>query len=101
MSATEQEGGQDDDGVLGFPGDGFKDNDDTDPDETTARDLDCGDTLMDETGSAVGQGSVKKRKKSDVVPPDQFVTDRIKTLKKTICGVTDREDNQWTALLRE
>ena len=30
MSAAEQDGGQDDDDVLGFPGDGFKDNDDPD-----------------------------------------------------------------------
>jgi hypothetical protein len=71
-----------------------------DPDETTGRDLDGGDTPMDESGSAGGQGSVKKRKKSAVVPPDEFVTDRIKTLKKPICGV-NREDNQWTSLLRE
>ena len=100
MSSTEEEGGQDYDDFLGFPGDGFKDNDDTDPDETTARDLDGGDTPIDEAGAAGGQGSAKKRKKSVVVPPDDFVTDRIKTLKKTSSGV-NREDNQWTTLLRE
>ena len=100
MSAPVEEGGQDYDDILGFPGDGFKDNDDTDPDETTARDLDGGDTPMDETGPPGGQGSVKKHKKSDVVPPDEFVSDRIETLKKTI-GAVNREDNQWTTLLWE
>ena len=100
MSAPEEEGGQDYDDILGFPGDGFRDKDDVEPDETRARDLDAGDAPMDETGAACGQGTAKKHKKSDVFPPDDFVTDRIKTLKKNICGVKC-EDNEWTALLRE
>ena len=32
---------------------------------------------MDEVEPVGGQGSVKKHKKSDVVPPDDFVTDCI------------------------
>ena len=87
MSAPEEEGGQDYDDMFGFPGDGFKDKDDADPDETTETDFHAGDTPMDDTGVACGRNSVKKRKKSAVVPPDDFVADRIKTLKKIICGV--------------
>ena len=34
MSVSEEEGGQDYDDILGYPGDGSKDKDDTDPDET-------------------------------------------------------------------
>jgi hypothetical protein len=34
MSASEEEEGQDYHDILGFPGDGFKDNDDVDPDES-------------------------------------------------------------------
>ena len=51
-----------------------------------------------ETGGSV-QVSVKKRKKSDVVSPDGFLTDRIKTLNHTITG-PKREDNEWTKMLR-
>jgi hypothetical protein len=100
MSAPEEEGGQDYDDFLGFPGDGFKDKDVTDPDETTETDLHVGDTPMDDAGAGCGQSSAKKRKKSAAVPPDEFVSDRIKTLKKNICGV-NREDNEWTVVLRE
>ena len=67
------------------------DKDDTDPDETTETHLDAGDSPMDDAGAACGQSSVKKHKKSDVVPPDDFVTDRIKELKKPICGVKGRD----------
>ena len=34
MSVPAAEGGQDYDDILGFPGDGFKDKDDTNPPET-------------------------------------------------------------------
>ena len=86
MSAPEEEGGQDYDDMFGFPGDGFKDKDDADPDETTETDLDAGDAPMDDAGAACGQSSAKKRKKSAAVPTDDFVADLIKTLKKTISG---------------
>ena len=37
MSVPEAEGGQDQDDILGFPGDGFKDKDDANPAETLLR----------------------------------------------------------------
>jgi hypothetical protein len=37
MSVPEEEGGQDYDDILGFPGDGFKDKDDTNDVETLLR----------------------------------------------------------------
>ena len=52
----------------------------------------------EETGSS--HGSATKHKTSGPVPPDEFVSDRIKTLKDKIGG-TKREDNQWTLMLRE
>ena len=61
MSAPEEEGGQDYDDILGYPGDGSKDKDDTDPDETTETHLDAGDSPMDDAGAACGQSSVKGR----------------------------------------
>jgi hypothetical protein len=86
MSAPEAEGGQDHDDILGFPGDGFEDPQDGVPPETMGADLDSGDTPMTEE-AAGSASSVKKRKKSAPVPPDEFVGDRIKTLKTTITGV--------------
>jgi hypothetical protein len=44
--------------------------------------------------------SAKKHKKSAPVPPDEFVGDRIKTLKTTITGLKS-VDNQWTQTLRD
>ena len=70
------------------------DKDDTDPDETTETHLDAGDSPMDDSGDACAQS--KKRKKSAVVPPDDFVTDRIKELKKPICGVKGRDVQRTT-----
>ena len=37
--------------------------------------------------------------KSAVLPPDTFVTDHIKTLKRSIAG-SKKEDNEWTKMLR-
>jgi hypothetical protein len=85
MSTPEEEGGDYYD-ILGFPGDGFNDMDDTNPDDPT-QDLDGGHSPVKETGATCGQRSVKKHKKSDGVPLDNFVSDRIKTLKKPVCGV--------------
>ena len=99
MSVSESEGGQDDDDILGFPGDGFVDKTDTDPGVIGEQDEEGDDTRIDETGGASSQDSVKKRKKSAVVLPDGFVTARIKTLKQTITG-SNREDNEWTKVLR-
>ena len=75
------EGRQDDDDVLGFPGDGFVDNTDANPGVIGEQDEEGDDSRMDEEGAASSQGSGKKRKKSAVLAPDAFVTDRIKALK--------------------
>ena len=39
------------------------------------------------------------RKKSAVLAPDAFVTDRMKALKRVIAG-SKKEDNEWTKMLR-
>ena len=93
------EGRQDDDDVLGFPGDGFVDNTDANPDVLGEQDEEGDDSRMDEAGAASSQGSGKKRKKSAVLAPDAFVTDRIKELKRVITG-SKKEDNEWTKMLR-
>ncbi len=64
------EGRQDDDDVLGFPGDGFVDNTDTNPVVFGEQDEEGDDSRMDEAGAASFQGSGKKRKKSAVLAPD-------------------------------
>ena len=61
--------------------------------------MEGGDTEMNETAPSSDPSSVKKRKASALVPPDDFVEDRIKTLKKTIGG-SKRVDNEWTEMLR-
>ncbi len=61
---------------------------------------DGGDAEINEEEACSGHGSAKKRTTSGLVPPDEFVADRIKALKDKIGG-TKREDNQWTLLLRE
>ena len=81
MSAPASEGGQDDDDVLGFPGDGCVDKTDANPDVVGEQDEEGDDSRMDETGAASSQGSTKKRKKSAVLLSDVFVTDHIKELK--------------------
>ncbi len=78
MSAPEAEGGQDRDDILGFPGDGYQDPQDGGPPETMDGDLDSGAARMTEESAASGPGSVKKRRTSAPVPPDEFVGDRIK-----------------------
>ena len=93
------EGREDDDDVLGFPGDGFVDNTDANPDVLGKQDEEGDDSRMDEAGAASSQGSGKKRKKSAVLAPDAFVTDRIKALKRAIAG-SKKEDNEWTKMLR-
>ncbi len=99
MSAPTAEGGQDDDDILGFPGDLFEEKTDGNPGVLGEQDEECDDTQMDvSTGGSV-QDSVKKRKKSAVVSPDGFVTDRIISLKYTITG-PKREDNEWTKMSR-
>ncbi len=40
--------------ILGFPGDGFKDKQDTAPTETVEVNVDGGDTPMDVDGTGVG-----------------------------------------------
>jgi hypothetical protein len=98
MPAPVTEGGQDDDSILGFPGDGFKDKTDANPGVLGEQDEEGDEShvsQMDETVGGSGQGSVKKWKKSAVVFPDGFVTARVKTLKQTITG-PKCEDNEWT-----
>jgi hypothetical protein len=92
MSAPPLEGGQDDDDILGFPGDGFVDKTDVNPGVLVEQDEEGEDTRSNE-------GSDKKRKKSAVVAPDGHVTDRIKELRPKITG-SNREDNEWTKVLR-
>ena len=99
MSAPASEGGQDDDDILGFPGNGFVDKTDANPRVLGEQDEEGDDTRIDETGGASSQDSVKKRKKSTVVAPDGHMTDRIKDLKQKITG-SKREDNEWTKMLR-
>jgi hypothetical protein len=75
MSAPALEGGQDDDDILGFPGDGFVDKTDANPGVLVEQDEEGEDPRSNE-------GSAKKRKKSAVVAPDGHVTARIKQLKQ-------------------
>jgi hypothetical protein len=74
MSAPALEGGQDDDDILGFPGDGFVDKTDANPGVFVEQDEEGDDSRSNE-------GSVKKRRKRAVVAPDEHVTARIKQLK--------------------
>ena len=74
--------------------------DDDDPTEVREPTVDGGDTQMNETTAGSDQNSVKKHKTRVPVPPDDFVVDRIKTLKKTIGGLKC-EDNKWTEMLRK
>ena len=92
MSAPALEGGQDDDDILGFPGDGFVDKTDANPGVLVEQDEEGDDARSNED-------SAKKRRKSAVVAPDDHVTDRIKKLKQQITG-SNREDNEWTKVLR-
>ena len=71
MSAPALEGGQDDDDILGFPGDGFVDKTDANPGVLVEQDEEGDDTRRNED-------SAKKRRKSAVVAPDDHVTARIK-----------------------
>ena len=91
------EGGQDHDDILGFPGDGFQDPEDGDPPETMETDLHSGAAPMTEEEAGSGPISVKKRKKSAPVPPDEFVGDRIKVLKTTITGVKSVDNSKREA----
>ena len=54
---------------------------------------------MNKTSPSSDPSSTKKRKASAAVPPDDFVEDRIKKLKKTIGGYK-RVDNESTEMLR-
>jgi hypothetical protein len=92
MSASALEGGQDDDDILGFPGDGFVDKTDANPDVIVEQDEEGDDARNNEV-------SVKKRRKSAVVASDGHVTARIKELKQKITG-SKCEDNEWTKVLR-
>jgi hypothetical protein len=100
MSGLEAEGGQDEDDILGFPGDGFLDPEVGDPLDTMQEDFDGGAAEM--TGQAGGShaSSAKKRKKSAPVPPDEVVVDRIKQMKTQITG-RKAADNAWTQTLRD
>ncbi len=97
MSAPVSEGGQDDDEILGFPGDGVVDKTDSNP-GVLGEHHEGDDSRIDEAGGASSQGSANKRKKSAVVSTDDHVTARIKELKKKIRG-SKREDNEWTKML--
>ena len=99
MSATTAEGGHDYDDILGFPGAGFQDKNTVDPTESSEPAVESGDAEMNETAPTSGPSSAKKHKTIAVVPPDDFVEDRIKVLKKTIGGCK-RVDNEWTEMLR-
>jgi len=70
MSAPTEEGVQDDDDILGFPGDGFEDKTDANlgPGVLTEQDEEGDEAQMQQTSGGVCQGSDKKRKKTDVVP---------------------------------
>ena len=92
MSAPVMEGAQDDDDILGFPGDGFVDKTDANPGVLGEQDEEGDDARSND-------GRVKKRRKSAVVAPDGHVTARIKQLKKKITG-SKREDNEWTKMFR-
>ena len=74
MSAPTLERWQDDDDILGFPGDGFVDKTDANPGVFVEQDEEGDDSRSNE-------GSVKKRRKRAVVAPDEHVTARIKQLK--------------------
>jgi hypothetical protein len=87
MSAPEVEGGQDHDDILGFPGDGYQDPEDGGPPETMDEDMDSVAARMTEESAGSDPNSVKKRRKSAPVPPDEFVGDRIKELQTTITGL--------------
>ncbi len=65
---------------MRFPGDGFKDKDDANPDETREPVVDSGDTQMNEEATGSDQNTTKKHKTGAPVPPDDFVVDRIKEL---------------------
>ena len=93
MSVPVSEEGQDDDDILGFPGDGFVDKTDTNPGVIGEQDEEGDDPRMDEAGGVSSQGRVKKCKKSAVVLSDGFVTVRIKELKQTITGSNMRTTN--------
>ena len=69
---------------MGFPGDGFQDKDAVDPAESSESVVEGGDSEMNETAPSSGPSSDKKHKTSDVVTTDDFVEDRIMTLKKTV-----------------
>jgi hypothetical protein len=92
MSAPALEGRQDDDDILGIPGDGFVDKTDVNPGVPGEHDEEGDDARSNE-------GSARKRRKSAVVAPDSHVTARIKQLKQKIAG-SKREDNEWTQMLR-
>ena len=96
MSVPTEEGDQDDDDILGFPGDGFEDKTDTNPGVLGEHDEEDDDTRMDEAGGDSSQGSAKKRKKSAVVSPDGFVAARIKALKVNPPSVIRRGWYGWS-----
>jgi hypothetical protein len=75
MSAPAEEGGQDDDDILGFPRNGFEDKPDSNPGVHTEQDEEGDETQMQETSGGACQGSNKKRKKTAVVPPDETGND--------------------------
>ena len=62
-------------------------------------DFHSGAAPMTEEEAGSDPSSVKKRKKSAPVPPDEFVGDRIKLLKTRITGLKSA-DNAWTQTLR-
>ena len=59
MWAPALEGGQDDDDILGFPGDGFVDKTDVNPGVFGEQDEEGDDTRIDETGGASSQDSTE------------------------------------------
>jgi hypothetical protein len=81
MSAPALEGRQDDDDILGIPGDGFVDKTDVNPGVPGEHDEEGDDARSNE-------GSARKRRKSAVVAPDSHVTARIKPLMPTSSSTT-------------
>jgi hypothetical protein len=68
MSAPVSEGGQDDDDILGFPGDGFVDKTDVNPGVFGEQDEEGDDSRMDETGGASARNFSQSGREEDLTP---------------------------------
>ena len=68
MSAPVSEGGQDDDDILGFPGDGFVDKTDVNPGVFGEQDEEGDDSRMDESGVASPRHFSQNGREEDLTP---------------------------------